>query len=271
MMTFPLKKRVQPFNLRDLPGTISHVFTCFITPVLYEWFISVWLCFVGMGESPNPPTSWLTQPKMMHSPLHLKPLLPHRRGPPLLLPSLKPNAQPRGGDHQSHNQPKSPKSPNWSPSGPLSQTTATRRMKSSGRKRRWRRSSSLHAAPVRTALLLRSCLPACARHLLWFQKWKRLWRRYEKPFPITFCTDTYHPFVLFLHNSNNKHCFLHSFFLCMVLHSMIQTLHSDFPHPTRSLISWPICLMCWASPKMLCALMPQAQLNRVNISWTCWL
>ncbi len=87
------------------------------------------------------------------------------------------------------------------------------------------------------------------------------------------------PFILFLHNFYNKHFvfFAFVFSLCMVLHSIIQTLHSGSPHPTRSLISWPICLMCWASPKMHCALMPLAsrhkmtQLNPVNISWTYWL
>lgn len=69
---------------------------------------------------------------------------------------------------------------------------------------------------------------------------------------------------------------LHYIFLCMVLHSIIHTLHSELPHPMHSLISWSICPMCWASPKMLRALMSlaswhkmrQAQLDAVNISWT---
>lgn len=70
------------------------------------------------------------------------------------------------------------------------------------------------------------------------------------------------------------------FLLCLPSLSIIQSLRSPFHlHLTNSLMFWSICLMFWALPKMLCALMllaswhlmKQALLNPVNINWTCWL
>lgn len=88
--------------------------------------------------------------------------------------------------------------------------------------------------------------------------------------------ETISHFLLHRHISSHINFYIllcvFMFIFCILLHFIIQTLHFDnSPHPTLSLISWPVCPMCCVSRKMHCALMRRAQLNHVNISWTCWL
>lgn len=85
--------------------------------------------------------------------------------------------------------------------------------------------------------------------------------------------------LLFFHNLLSKHtCVFFCFYLVYAwIYTLIFTQSTLIPHPILSLISWLICPMCWAFPKMHCAMMSlgirhkirQAQLNHVNISWTC--
>lgn len=80
-------------------------------------------------------------------------------------------------------------------------------------------------------------------------------------------SDMRHLSILFLANSISFAWF--SFFV----HGF--TFHFQTLHSKPSWIFWPVCPMCLASPKMLCALlsrrlkMRHAQQNHVNISWTC--
>lgn len=211
--------------------------------------------FAGLGECPNQPGTWSTLPMTMHTPLRLSPLRPRRHSRPL---SRNPKAQPKGEDQQRPRRPERLKSPNSSPSGPLSQNIVMRRMKSRGRKKTtW--SSGLHVAP---AVPLCLCLPACDPLVLVFQRWRRQWRRYLHP--AASWTDANQPFIFIFT------CFLQQTFVFLC--ARFFPSHNAYPPLWLHLTAWylgqyarcvghlPRCSLSW---RLVWA-------GRKWDSWTLW-